>query len=231
MLSALTHLKNNGILMNIVHFITTDQEFTMTKKTPSERRYEKTQQGILRAARNLLMEGGTEAISMRALADKVDYSPAALYKYFENKEEIIEALRQEAWEMMANYEPDYPPGLSMADMFVHSGKNYIQFATEFPEYYMLIMSTTETGPESLEAFKENPSFIGLHQFVQAAVAAGEFHIPAGYTTFHFAMLSWFIVHGISLLKLTMMSKCADEFEATSIEVLQMIKEAFRSREV
>lgn len=92
----------------------------MNDKTPSERRYEKTRQGILNAARSILLEDGVEAISMRTLADKVDYSPAALYKYFANKDEIIEALRVEAWEMMANYEPDFPPGLSMGEMFVHA---------------------------------------------------------------------------------------------------------------
>lgn len=201
----------------------------MTNKTPSERRYEKTRQGILSAARSLLLEGGTEAISMRTLADKVDYSPAALYKYFANKDEIIEALRQEAWEMMANNDPDFPPGLTMGEMFVHAGKNYVDFATQYPEYYMLIMSTTETGPESLEEFKQDPSFSGLHQFVEAAVAAGEIKIPEGYTTFHFAMLSWFLVHSISLLKLTMMSKCADEFETTSIEVMNMVKDIFTEK--
>ena len=201
----------------------------MNDRTPSERRYEKTRQGILSAARSILLEDGVDAISMRTLADKVDYSPAALYKYFANKEEIIEALRQEAWEMMANYEPDFPPGLTMGEMFVHSGKNYVDFATKYPEYYMLIMSTTETGPNSLEEFKQDPSFIGLHQFVQAAVAAGEIKIPEGYSTFHFALLSWFVVHGISLLKLTMMSKCADEFETASIEVMGMIKEIFTEK--
>lgn len=201
----------------------------MNDRTPSERRYEKTRQGILSAARSILLEDGVDAISMRTLADKVDYSPAALYKYFANKEEIIEALRQEAWEMMANFEPDFPPGLTMGEMFVHSGQNYVNFATMYPEYYMLIMSTTETGPDSLEEFKQDPSFIGLHQFVQAAVAAGEIKIPEGYSTFHFALLSWFVVHGISLLKLTMMSKCADEFETASIEVMGMIKEIFTEK--
>lgn len=198
----------------------------MNDKTPSERRYEKTRQGILSAARSLLLDEGVDAISMRTLAEKVDYSPAALYKYFANKEEIIEELRQEAWSMMAAYEPNFPPGLTMAEMFVHSGKNYVDFATKYPEYYMLIMSTTETGPKSLEEFKQDPSFLGLHQFVETAVAAGTFHIPDGYTTFHFSMLSWFVVHGVSLLKLTMMSKCADEFETASIEVMNMIKVVF-----
>ncbi len=198
----------------------------MTDKSPSERRYEKTRQGILSAARAILQEDGIESLSMRTLADKVDYSPAALYKYFANKEDIIEALRQEAWDLMARFEPDFPPGLTMAEMFVHSGKNYIKFASEYPEFYSLVMSTKETGPESLDEFKSTPSFVGLHQFVEATVNSGEFELPEGYTPFHLAMLSWFVVHGISLLKLSMMSKCQDEFEAASIEVMEMIKQVF-----
>jgi len=201
----------------------------MTEKTPSQRRYEKTRQGILSAARSILQEEGVDAISMRTLADKVDYSPAALYKYFANKDEIIEALRQEAWALMAAFEPDFPPGMSMADMFVHSGKNYIKFASQYPEYYLLIMDTTDTGPESLQEFTQMPNFVGLQQFAEAIVASGEFKLPEAYTPYHLAMLSWFVVHGISLLKLTMMNKCQDDFEADSIEVMEMIKELFASK--
>jgi AcrR family transcriptional regulator len=198
----------------------------MSDKTPSERRYEKTRQGILDAARAILIEDGVGAISMRTLAEKVDYSPAALYKYFADKEEIIEALRQEAWEMMANYKPDVPPGMSLADMFVQSGRNYVDFATRYPEFYLLIMSTRGAGPKSLEEFNKDPNFLHLLEFIEAAVAAGEFQTPEGYTPYHLAMLSWFVVHGVSLLKLTMMSNCQEEFEAVSIEVMEMIKATF-----
>lgn len=168
---------------------------------------------------------------MRTLADKVDYSPAALYQYFSNKEEIVEALRQEAWQMLAAYEPDPPPpGMtSMADLYVHMGRTYIQFAARYPEYYQLIMSTTDTGPESMAEFKRNPNFIGLLQFVEAAVASGEFELPQGFTPAHLAMLSWFVVHSIALLKLTMMSKCTEEFEALSLEVIDLVKTAFSKK--
>jgi AcrR family transcriptional regulator len=201
----------------------------MNDKTPSERRYEKTRQGILSAARTILQEEGIEAISMRTLADKVDYSPAALYKYFANKDEIIAALRQEAWALMAAFEPDFPPGMSMADMFVHSGKNYIKFASQYPEFYLLIMDTTDTGPASMQEFTQMPNFMGLQQFAEAFVASGEFQLPVGYTPYHLAMLSWFVVHGISLLKLTMMSQCQDDFEIASIEVLEMLKHMFEKK--
>jgi AcrR family transcriptional regulator len=194
--------------------------------SPRNRRHDLTKQKILDTARNILLTEGVQAISMRTLADRVDYSPAALYKYFANKEEIIAALRQEAWEMMAAHPSDVSPGMSLPEIFVQSGRGYIDFATKYPEYYMLIMSTVEGGPNSMEEFKRFPNFVGLLQFVESAVAAGEFQLPTGYTPFHLAMLSWFTVHGISLLKLTMMNKCADEFDAASVEVLNMVKEVF-----
>ena len=202
----------------------------METLTPSERRYQKKRQEILDAARTLLLQGGVDAISMRILADKVDYSVGALYKYFANKEEIIEALRQEAWDLMANFDPGMPYGLSLADTFVHSGKNYIQFATEHPEHYQLIMSNSATGPASMEEFKQTPDFKHLNQFVEMTLKSGEFELPEGYTPFHLSLLSWFLVHSISLLKLTMMSNFEEEFEEASIEVIEMVKDLFLKKE-
>jgi AcrR family transcriptional regulator len=194
--------------------------------SPRNRRHDLTKQKILDTARQILLTEGVQAISMRTLADRVDYSPAALYKYFANKEEIIAALRQEAWEMMAAHPSEISPGMTLPEIFVQSGRGYIDFATKYPEYYMLIMSTAEGGPNSLEEFKQTPNFVGLLQFVESVVAAGEFQLPPGYTPMHLALLSWFTVHGISLLKLTVMNKCPDEFEAASVEVLNMVKEVF-----
>ena len=200
------------------------------ENSPRARRHDLTRQKILDTARSLLLSQGVDGISMRILAEKADYSPAALYKYFANKEEIIEALRQEAWQLLAAFEPEPPAGMtSLADLFVHSGRSYIQFANRYPEYYQLIMSTTETGPESLEEFKQYPNFVEMLRFVEEAVTAGEFELPPGYAPIHLAMLSWFTVHGISLLTLTMMNKCQDEFGLLSDEVLEMVKDAFVKR--
>ncbi|MBA3072339.1 MAG: TetR/AcrR family transcriptional regulator [Anaerolineae bacterium] len=200
----------------------------MIRVSPRNRRHDLTRQNILDNARSLLVSEGLNGISMRALAEKTNYSPAALYKYFDSKEAIVEVLRQEAWQMMASFEPEPPPAgiTSLADLFVHSGQNYIRFASQHPQQYQLIMSTTETGPASLEEFKNHPNFIDLLHFVEAAVSSGEFELPDGYTPLHLAMLSWFTVHGISLLKLTMMNKCQEEFESISLEVLEMVKVVF-----
>jgi hypothetical protein len=105
----------------------------------------------------------------------------------------------------------------------------VDFATRNPQYYQLILNSTGSGPKSLEEFRRDPNFIDLQQFMEAAVATGEFELPKGYTPFHLALLSWFIVHAVSMLQLTMMSQCAEEFQAASVEVMHMIKEAFRRK--
>ena len=51
--------------------------------------YARTQQAILDAARAIIHEQGPDKLSMRAIADRIDYSPAGLYEYYGSKEEII----------------------------------------------------------------------------------------------------------------------------------------------
>src|SRR5215467_9589181 len=47
---------------------------------------------ILTAARKIVGSEGFEALSMRSLADAVELTPGALYRYFSNKDQVIEAV-------------------------------------------------------------------------------------------------------------------------------------------
>ena len=53
-----------------------------------ELRHQRIRDQILRAARELLLENGHDNFSLRGIARRVQYSPAALYEYFDNKDEI-----------------------------------------------------------------------------------------------------------------------------------------------
>lgn len=50
--------------------------------TPRERRAQRTRDAILEAARGIISKKGVEALSIRSIADAIDYSPAGLYEYF-----------------------------------------------------------------------------------------------------------------------------------------------------
>jgi len=56
----------------------------------------KTRARILDAARTIVAQSGYTALTMRRLAQAVNYSPAALYMHFTSREEIALTLRDEA---------------------------------------------------------------------------------------------------------------------------------------
>jgi AcrR family transcriptional regulator len=61
-------------------------------KERREREREATRQAILEAALMIAAQEGWQAVTMRRVAERIEYSPSALYKYFEDKEAILETL-------------------------------------------------------------------------------------------------------------------------------------------
>jgi AcrR family transcriptional regulator len=60
-----------------------------------DRRREATRERILAAATELAREGGWPSVTMRKIADRVDYTHPALYAYFPTKEALLLALLRE----------------------------------------------------------------------------------------------------------------------------------------
>ena len=56
----------------------------MTPRVADPARASETEAAILEAARDLLAEGGLDAVSMRAVASRIGLSATAIYNYFDN---------------------------------------------------------------------------------------------------------------------------------------------------
>jgi len=61
-------------------------------KTPRARRHDANLLRILGAAMDMVAAGGFEALSMAKLAEAVDYTPGALYRYFGSKDALLSKL-------------------------------------------------------------------------------------------------------------------------------------------
>lgn len=201
----------------------------MSEKSPSERRHGKTRQAILDAARAIINEQGVDGLSMRTLAEEVDYSPSALYNYFDNKEEIVEGIRAEGWELFdAMDEGLLQEDLSPAELLYQSGLAYLKFAETYPDHYLLMMSPSDNVPGSLDEFMQWPNFRELTSSVEAMVTSGYLKVPPGCTSLHLAFLIWFVVHGIAMLKLTLMRNCQPEFNEIGAQVMRAAVDMFMS---
>src|SRR3712207_5553778 len=54
-------------------------------------------QAILDAARDLFVNEGYRNVSIRKIAERIEYSPAAIYSYFPSKDDIFYALAEEGF--------------------------------------------------------------------------------------------------------------------------------------
>ncbi len=113
---------------------------TITKK---EKHREDLKKEILTAAKQLLNEKGYEAISLRAIADKIDYSAGTIYLYFKDKNEIIHALHQEGFRQLVSHFKMYEVIEHPFERLKAMGRAYIQFATQNPDLYQLIFVLPE----------------------------------------------------------------------------------------
>jgi AcrR family transcriptional regulator len=193
----------------------------MNTTSPKNRRFEKTRQGIIDAAREIARTEGIDALSMRTLAEKVDYSASALYKYFNNKEEIIEALRLEGWnEMQSIFMRRLGGDFNQVERLMEASMAYMDMSNQSPELYELMFNSTVGAPDDLAATEKDPRFMVLTDMIREAVESGEFTLPGDMTVLEYRYLAWFIMHGICMLKISMYRNCVSQFDPMSREIVK-----------
>jgi len=105
---------------------------------------------ILEASMKLFVEEGFSNVSIRRIADIIEYSPTTIYLYFKDKDEIFYNLHemgfQKLQEMNKNLDDIHNPLLRLHKM----GENYIQFGIENREFYDLMF----IQPEPMEKLTE-----------------------------------------------------------------------------
>jgi AcrR family transcriptional regulator len=109
-------------------------------KERQERDREAVRRAILDAARELFVSEGFQNVSIRKIAERVEYSPAAIYGYFENKDDIFFALAEEGFRLLGN------PADAIEDLRHLSPIERLrtvfwrlyEFSLEHPQYFALM---------------------------------------------------------------------------------------------
>lgn len=93
---------------------------------------------ILDASIKLFMEEGFENVTIRKIADLIEYSPTTVYLYFKDKDEIFEGLHDMGFQKMQEFNRDLESIHNPLVRLHKMGENYLQFGMENPEYYNLM---------------------------------------------------------------------------------------------
>ncbi len=164
-----------------------------------EREKEEMRRNILSAALSLFRDKGYDSVSIRNIADAIEYSPATIYLYFRDKSEIFAALQYEAASVMRNH---FQPLLQLEnpwERLVEFGRLYIDFGLKHSDLYDLIF-IIRAPMEHVENQQCWNVGMTTHQFfsktVQACVDARYFKSTDTETI---AYTLWAYVHGVVAL--------------------------------
>jgi AcrR family transcriptional regulator len=183
----------------------------MGVKERREREKSEVRDKILDAARELFIAEGYEGVSMRKVADKIEYTPTTIYGYFADKEDLFRQLCHEDFARLAEVFQSASVSEDPVERMQEIGKLYIDFGLHYPNHYKLMFMTPHPPAELNEEDREvhgNPevdAYAFLKFTVQQAIDSGAFR-----EEFQDAELIsqtlWAAVHGVIALHI---AKCHD----------------------
>ena len=156
-------------------------------------------QQILDAARDLFVRDGYDAVSMRRIAARIEYSPTAIYLHFPDKQSILTALCDETFEKLSmrlatHFERCTDPLTRLREGL----RLYVDFGLAHPHHYtvsFLIKSRDErAGPTA-----GHRAFAFLQSAVAGAMASGAIRTGEVETT---SQALWAACHGLVALLIT-----------------------------
>jgi AcrR family transcriptional regulator len=202
----------------------------MKKLTPRQRRQARTKEEILEAALTLINESGPDKLSLRALAKRVDYSPAGLYEYFDGKDDIIEAVCAESDRRLQAQLHAVPATLPPDEYLVELGIAYLKYARQHEEQFRLMFSHVFEGPPiPYEAIGEQETFKIIIDAVQLAIDAGMIDTSDWNDLIEIAYGLWSVAHGMAILRLTNLRNVEADFEAADRATLEAFVSGLQSR--
>jgi AcrR family transcriptional regulator len=152
----------------------------MGVKERREREKSETRDKILDAARELFVTEGYEGVSMRRVAEQIEYSPTAIYVHFADKNELFRELCHQDYARLAQVFQSSVMSTDPIERLKQIGAIYIDFGTQHPNHYKFMFMTTHPPHEFDEEDREmhgNPemdAYAFLRWAVQQAIDAGSF---------------------------------------------------------
>lgn len=173
-------------------------------KERHERERESVRHAILDAARDLFVREGYQHVSIRKIAERIEYSPAAIYSYFASKDDIFFALAEDGFQLLHGMAQDTmpPDGAPAIDTLRAMLMSMFRFSQRHPEHYSL-MFVDRSVPRIRANYERFQFLVDMKRRMSATVerCIAEGDLPGGLdgqSTFRVLAAS---VHGAATLAL------------------------------
>ena len=161
-------------------------------------------QEIIDAARDILVREGYEQLSMRKVAERIEYSPTAIYLHFDDKRDLVFHVCEETFARLVKELESLETEFKDPLVRLRAGmQRYIDFGLRHPQHYMatFVAVPIEQLPDDVATYS-NPESNGmralgiLRSTVVACIDARRFRkVDPDVTT----RALWAALHGVTSL--------------------------------
>jgi AcrR family transcriptional regulator len=206
----------------------------MTIQTRRARQKALLRQEIIDAARDILARQGYEQLSMRKVAERIEYSPTAIYLHFEDKRDLVFQVCEETFGKLVHELESLDVEFKDPVERLREGmRRYIAFGLRHPQHYVatFVAVPHDQLPEDVERYN-NPSSNGMRALgiLRACVVscsdAGTFRKVDPDVT---ARALWASLHGVTALLIQMPNFAWGDQQAVVDSVIDMAVEGLRVR--
>lgn len=179
----------------------------MGSKERRERERRELRDKILDASRDLFAEEGYDKVSMRQIAERIEYSPTAIYLHFPDKETLFRELCRQDFGRLSEKMARLAQVEDPLDRIEKLGEAYVAFALGYPNHYRMMFMTVHPVPKLTEEERrqvENPdenAYAFLRLTCAEAIDAGRVREDLRDPDL-LAQLLWAGVHGLAALHIT-----------------------------
>jgi AcrR family transcriptional regulator len=190
-------------------------------KERQEREREAVARAILDAARDLFVAEGYHNVSIRKVAERIEYSPAAIYSYFPSKDDIFYALAEEGFRILMAPGPQCGQHVDLLDAVRTPFWRMYEFSRTHPEYFALMFldRTVPRISKNWERFGFVREMKGqVSESIQRAIDAG--HFPAGTNADAVFRILLTAIHGAAVGRLCQRSAPEEDSDALARDTLE-----------
>lgn len=192
--------------MNTVHSSAREKKMETTTVLKELGHAQQIRRLIVDTATRIIETNGQEALSMRPLARQINLSPAAIYKYFDGKEEILDAVRQRALkQLQQSFAVTEKINGSPIDDVRNACRTLLDFAIEETALYMLIYERSDTRRPDYKQIFNTFHFRYMQEKLRKARRTGLLNLPAGFNEEMLVMQLWTCIHGCVTLRQSLMA--------------------------
>jgi AcrR family transcriptional regulator len=197
------------------------------------REREAVSRAILDAARDLFVAEGYNNVSIRKIAERIEYSPAAIYSYFPSKDDIFFALAEEGFRILFDCttlaEPSAEAPADVLGPIRQAFMRVYEFSKSHPEYFALMFLDRSVPRISKDwgrfGFVRDMR-LQLDALIKNAIDAGQF--PAGSRADALFRIMLTAVHGAAVMRLCDRLAPGEDADAIARDALEAVLAGLRA---